>query len=262
MANRFWQFLTRFIPGETVRAEPVNNQFFGIEAALDKVQAELDRAAMLPASLSGKAGFTAVTEPALLQVDPVNGVGLYPMTTFTDQVNQVASQYGQIQGWHTDMSDWAAAYAASVSWAQLAAYYANHPEDTEIPGLPGVYSAYHWMRKCYDISGGTAPDSVALGGIPAGDFYHNGRRQPWRFIPLSVAGALAAGEQYLLLTNATFTLPATPSTGDAVVVVRGAGAEPVISGSAIHVDGQTDTTLTLDAGGMVTLVWTGARWEG
>lgn len=34
MANRFWQFLTRFIPGETVRAEPVNNQFFGIEAAL------------------------------------------------------------------------------------------------------------------------------------------------------------------------------------------------------------------------------------
>jgi len=67
----------------------------------------------------------------------------------------------------TNTSTLASAAATSESNASasknLAQMYANHPEDSLIPGTT-EYSAYHWKQKAAAIAGGTAVDSLKLGG--------------------------------------------------------------------------------------------------
>lgn len=47
------------------------------------------------------------------------------------------------------------------SGVTLAAQYANHPEDTYIPGTTN-YSSFHWNQKTESLAGGTAPNAALL----------------------------------------------------------------------------------------------------
>lgn len=77
--------------------------------------------------------------------------------TATAQVVLAAAEVTNAQG-KVDLAD-----AAAV----LADNFANYPEDSEIPNHSGKYSSYHWNQKAVALAGGTAPDSLKLGGETA-----------------------------------------------------------------------------------------------
>lgn len=63
------------------------------------------------------------------------------------------------------------ANAASAS-ESLASEYADNDEDVPISGVfPTAYSARHWAAKAQAIAGGTADNSLALGGVLAADVF-------------------------------------------------------------------------------------------
>lgn len=104
MANRFWEFVGRFIPGTTVRAEPVNDKFDGIESAFEAVEGELDRSIRLPATYTGTRSLPEVDpRECLLYVNASNQLSFYAMAAFNASVNDVAIKHADIVSRHGDI---------------------------------------------------------------------------------------------------------------------------------------------------------------
>ena len=60
MANSFWNFVTRFVPGTLAKAEDVNTQFDGVASGLDSVETEINKAIQIVSS----PGTTEISENA------------------------------------------------------------------------------------------------------------------------------------------------------------------------------------------------------
>jgi hypothetical protein len=104
MANRFWEFVGRFIPGTTVRAEPVNDKFDGIESGFEAIEGELDRSIRLPNTYTGTRSLPEVDpRECLLYINASNQLALYGMASFTASVNDVAIKHADVVVRHNDI---------------------------------------------------------------------------------------------------------------------------------------------------------------
>jgi hypothetical protein len=122
---------------------------------------------------------TATTQAAIAQASEINAsnsasnASSSESNAATSEVNSVnAASLANIKANEASVSASAASASETVAVTQAALaqsseekaeQYAIYPEDVVIPGTAD-YSAYHWSRKASEIAGGTAPNSLKLGG--------------------------------------------------------------------------------------------------
>ncbi len=163
----------------TIRS--VNQYKTDLDALEAQVSGSVDDVALIEDQVNGAGGLVEVTAQAVADLSTIDATLQGYVSTTLGYHDSVATWHGDvsgwhttiggwhtlISGWHTDVSGWKddAETAANAATAEklLASQYANHPVDTLIPNTTD-YSAFHWKEKAALIAGGTATNSLELGG--------------------------------------------------------------------------------------------------
>lgn len=104
MANSFWNFLSRFVPGTTVRAEPVNDQFDGITAAFDAIESELGKRIKLPTTFTGNAALPESSPlNSLISINSAGDMAFYALGPFDAAVADTLAKHTAVVGMHGDV---------------------------------------------------------------------------------------------------------------------------------------------------------------
>ena len=187
-ANRFWEFITNMVAGQTARAEQVNAQFNGVEGAFGLAAAELNRCIRFMDGTPTEGSFQLTQTPA-------------QRSNLLLGFNQAGTQIQLKSGVFTWRGDWTAATLYNVN---------------DMVRAPTANDRSLYICTVQHIAGTFSTDLASSRWAIAVDLAQV-ERAIKKFSIINASQTLSAGQDVYVDTSpgpVTLTLPANPSISD------------------------------------------------